>query len=79
MHMKGWIVKLNGFLQLNDLEILKDAGKISHVMAKEIAEGEYDKYYKNSLRVPSKADEDFEDFVKSSTKLVKKLSEKVNG
>ena len=52
MYMKDWIEKLHGFLQLNDRNILDHAGKTSHKLAIEKAEGEYEKYNtaaKNSL------------------------------
>ena len=38
MYMKDWIEKLNGFLKLNDRNILEHAGKISHQIAIEKAE-----------------------------------------
>jgi len=44
MYMKDWIEKLHGFLQLNDRNILDHAGKVSHELAIEKAEGEYEKY-----------------------------------
>ena len=44
MHMKDWIKKLDGFLQLNERDILTNAGKISHQLAVETAEVEYEKY-----------------------------------
>ena len=44
MYMKDWIEKLHGFLELNDRDILDHAGKISHQLALEKAEIEYDKY-----------------------------------
>ena len=44
MTMKDWIKKLEGFLTLNDREILQDAGKVSAQMAKEHAEREYDTF-----------------------------------
>ena len=44
MHMGDWIKKLDGFLSINDRDILLHAGKISHETAKQIAEGEYDKF-----------------------------------
>lgn len=44
MDMKNWIKKLNGFLTLNDRDILNHAGKISHQMAIELAEKEYEKF-----------------------------------
>ncbi|OGM94838.1 hydroxyacid dehydrogenase [Candidatus Wolfebacteria bacterium RIFOXYD12_FULL_48_21] len=46
MHMKDWIEKLHGFLKLNDRDILRDAGKISHEIAVEIAEKHFDAYKK---------------------------------
>lgn len=76
MHMKNWIAKLNGFLTLNDRAILDNAGKISHELAKELAEKEYVKYYKNSLKSPSKADRDFEAFANKSVKLVSESKRK---
>lgn len=45
MYMKDWIGKLNGFLSLNDRDILNHAGKISHQFALEHAESEYEKYH----------------------------------
>jgi len=62
MYMKDWIAKLDGFLKLNDRDILHNAGRITHELAKETAENEYGKYYKNRLTEPSKADTDFENF-----------------
>ena len=46
MTMKDWILKLHGFLKLNGRNILVDAGKISHELAAEIAEKEFDEYKK---------------------------------
>jgi hypothetical protein len=59
MHMKDWIKKLDGFLTLNDRNILGHAGKISHQMAKELAETEYDKFHKDRMMIEAwKADQD---------------------
>ncbi|MFA4850922.1 MAG: RhuM family protein [Bacteroidales bacterium] len=44
MYMKDWIKKLNDILLVNEREILEHAGTISHQMAVEIAEKEFDKY-----------------------------------
>lgn len=44
MYMKDWIEKLHGFLQLNDRNVLDHAGMISHELAIEKAESEYEKY-----------------------------------
>jgi hypothetical protein len=40
--IKGFV--LDAFLQFNEYEILKDAGKVSAKVAKELAEGEYEKF-----------------------------------
>jgi len=44
MKMTDWVQKLDSFLQFNDYEILKNAGTISHEIAKQLAETEYEKY-----------------------------------
>ena len=44
MSMQDWITKLEGFLTLNDREILQGAGKVSAQLAKTHAEQEFDKF-----------------------------------
>ena len=44
MTMQDWISKLEGFLTLNDREILQGAGKVSADLAKAHAEQEFDKF-----------------------------------
>jgi hypothetical protein len=44
MTMKDWITKLEGFLTLNDREILRDAGKVSAQIAKSHVEQEFAKF-----------------------------------
>ena len=44
MTMQDWISKLEGFLTLNDREILQSAGKVSAELAKAQAEQEFDKF-----------------------------------
>ena len=44
MTMKDWIEKLNAFLKFSEHEILTNAGKITHEVAKELALKEYEKY-----------------------------------
>ena len=44
MYMKGWVEKLDAFLQFNEKDILQDSGKISHEVAVGLAENEYEKY-----------------------------------
>ncbi|MGE0004883.1 MAG: virulence RhuM family protein [Parvibaculaceae bacterium] len=42
MRMKDWATKLDAFLKFNEYEVLKDAGRVSHAVAKVLAEKEYD-------------------------------------
>lgn len=44
MKMADWVLKMDAFLQFNEYKILKDAGKVSHEVAKKLAEKEYEKY-----------------------------------
>jgi len=70
MKMKEWIEKLDSFLKFNEYDILHNAGKISHEVAKELAEGEYEKF-----RV--KQDQSFEsDFEREVKRINKKGSNK---
>jgi hypothetical protein len=44
MTMKDWSEKLNAFLQFNEKDILKNAGKVTQAIAKSFAESEFEKY-----------------------------------
>ncbi len=44
MYMKDWIKKLHDILTINEKEILLDAGRISHKVAENYAEKQYDKF-----------------------------------
>ena len=44
MTMEDWASKLNAFLQFNEKELLTNAGKVSHAIAKTFAESEFEKY-----------------------------------
>lgn len=44
MSMNDWVIKLDGFLQFNEYNILKDAGSVSHEIAKHLAEKEFEKF-----------------------------------
>jgi len=48
MYMNDWQVKLNGFLTLNDREILTDKGKVSHQQAEKHANAQYEIYKKQA-------------------------------
>ena len=57
MTMKDWIEKLHGFLTINDRNILKDAGKISHELMKEIAEKKFEEH----KQIEARQDLDFDE------------------
>jgi hypothetical protein len=74
MHMKNWVEKLNGFLSLNDRNILEHAGKISHELAMEKADREYEKFHKNRIAIDDNASElDHKLSLIASNKPLKKL------
>ena len=58
MYMTNWIDKLNGFLSLNDREILNNAGTISHELAKENAGREYRKFEETQQKIITESDFD---------------------
>jgi hypothetical protein len=64
MHMNDWISKLDSFMTLNDRDILNHAGQISHEMAKQLAEGEYEKFYIQRLSISDQSLSDFDQAVK---------------
>jgi len=78
MYMKDWIEKLNGFLSLNDRNILNDAGQISHEIAKELAETQYDKFNKKRIAWQDKQDSDFDNTVKMIEKETNKKAKESN-
>ena len=66
MKMADWVARLDAFLQFNEYQILKDAGKVSHEVALKLAEGAYEKF-----RIVQ--DRNFEsDFDKEAKKLASK-------
>lgn len=62
MYMANWVEKLNGFLVLNDREILNNAGSISHEIGKENAEREYNKF--KEIKQKTIEEGDFEEALK---------------
>ncbi len=55
MYMKDWIERLDTILQLNGRELLTHAGKISHQMAVEKSEEEYEKFNQQQKALEKKA------------------------
>jgi hypothetical protein len=71
MYMKGWVEKLDAFLQFNEKENLQDSGKISHEVAVALAESEYEKYTVVQDRM---LESDFDREVKELLKSKKKFT-----
>lgn len=72
MKMTDWIQKLDAFLQFNEYQLLKDAGKVRHDVAMTLAEKEYDQF-----RI--KQDKNFEsDFDKEVKKFTSKQDDSTN-
>lgn len=70
MKMADWMAKLDAFLAFNEYEILKDAGKVSHAVAKALAEQEYASF--RELQ-----DRSFEsDFEREAGRMISKSKEK---
>jgi len=64
MYMGGWIQKLDGFLTINDRDILTHAGRISHEMAKHSAQKEYEKFNIRQIEINKKSLTDFDKAIK---------------
>ncbi len=69
MHMADWVRKLDGFLTLNERDILTHAGRISHEMTQAKAELEYDKFKVLTAGAPRPVDADFEQATNDLKKL----------
>jgi hypothetical protein len=69
MHMADWIKKLDGFLTLNERDILTHAGRISHEAAQTKAAFEYDKFKSLSSAGSRPVDADFDRVTKQLRKL----------
>jgi len=73
MYMRDWIKKLDDFLTLNDRNILKGMGKVSHQLAEEMAGKQYEKFRTKLLAEEAqKPNEDFDEAVKQLTNRRKK-------
>ena len=68
MTMRDWIAKLDDFLHMSDSEILLNAGTISHEMALEKAQAEYQKYRNQNKDELSQVEKDFLESVKQTQK-----------
>lgn len=72
MTMKQWATKLDAFLEFNDHNVLTNAGKISHKVAQQLAEQEYEKFV-DIRRVELKNEvSDFDELV-NKAKIIKRI------
>lgn len=69
MKMSDWVTRLESFLEFNDYKILKDSGKISATIAKQLAEKEYSEFRTKQDR----------EFVSDFDKEVKRIMKKSKG
>ena len=60
MYMADWIAKLDDFLRLSERDILTHAGKISHELAVEKAEIEFEQYHQSQAVLRQPVDRHFE-------------------
>lgn len=65
MMMADWTVKLDDFICLNDRELLKHAGKISHQQAINKAHEEYEKYHSMQINESSPVEKHFFEAIKT--------------
>lgn len=82
MSMNDWINKLDGFLTLNDRDILGHTGKVSHEMAKQLAEQEYEQFHHQRLHTEAvQADEAMAQLTRATGQLTKpkKATKKTQG
>jgi hypothetical protein len=64
MHMADWVEKLDAFLKFNEFDVLTNAGQVSHEVAKELAEKQFESF--NVIQ-----DRSFEsDFERASRKVI---------
>lgn len=69
MYMKNWIERLDTILQMNGRELLEHAGKISHQMAMDKSETEYEKFREERKKLSK------EESLKEIEEDVKKMKE----
>ena len=76
MTMCDWVERLDRFIEMTDRKVLQDAGKVTHELAKEFAETEFEKYRIIQDRL---FESDFDTFLsfKNSNELEKKVKSNV--
>jgi len=72
MHMRDWADKLNTFLKFSEHDLLTNAGKVSHEVAKRLAEKEFEKFRPLQDKMFKS---DFDTFVEETMRLEKEQDE----
>ncbi len=72
MTMKDWANKLDAFLEFNEHEILQNAGQVSAIVAKQLAEAEYDQYETRRRETLAGQKSDFDAFIEHTQQLTDK-------
>ncbi len=73
MVMTDWVARLDAFLQFNERGILEHAGKVSHEMAREAAEAEYDQFQLDRIRQQDCRPSDFDRTILDKADELKKV------
>jgi hypothetical protein len=63
LYMRDWREKLDGFLQFNERDILKNAGRVSAEVAQKLALAEYEKFERRRITDEAAAPDDLEQSV----------------
>ncbi len=72
MRMADWRERLDAFLQFNEREVLEDTGRVSHEVAKRLAETKFDAYDAECRRIEAtEPGGDFDRFVEETTGLLR--------
>ena len=65
MRMDDWVIKLDGFLRLNERDILTHAGRSTHEEAVGHATREYDEFHRERLAARAAQPDDFDKAVRA--------------
>ena len=74
MTMTDWTKRLDRFIEMTDRNVLSDAGKVTHELAKEFAETEFERYRIVQDRL---FESDFDRFLQLEKKAEKKVEKKI--
>lgn len=76
MHMADWVKKLDEYLELSDREVLRGAGSVSHEVAVDKAQREFEHFAAAKAALPSPVEEHFAAAVRDVEALARGRSRK---